>query len=404
MTCSRRWVSGSRHPLTTAEPEGERLQKVLARVGIGSRRACEELIAAGRVRVDGELATLGRRIDLQTARVEVDGSLVPVAPDLVYYLLNKPDGAITTADDPQGRPTVMTLVPAEPRVFPVGRLDRHTEGLLILTNDGALSQLLTHPSHGVAKEYVAEVAGGTPAPGALRSLRQGIELEDGMTAPAEVGVLAPGVLRLVIHEGRNRRSGACAAHRPSGAAARATRIGPVREPNLPPGQWRPLQPGEVRPWPRRPAPEAHDPALRARNCRSPGPPTDAGRVTRHGSCSHGQGFARGDDGRRRHGGPGHRALPGAHARAHDQERPGRGRHHQRAVHRHRGRDEHLPGPPSERSGSVRSHSCVPPRSPSRSQAAYIRVLLHVYTSRRRDSRSGTSIGTAPEGLRDDLPG
>ena len=115
--------------------------------------------------------------------------LVPVAPGLVYYLLNKPDGVITTADDPQGRPTVMTLVPPEPRVFPVGRLDRHTEGLLIMTNDGALSQLLTHPSHGVPKEYVAEVSGGTPAPGALRALRQGVELDDGPTAPAEVGVL-----------------------------------------------------------------------------------------------------------------------------------------------------------------------------------------------------------------------
>ena len=99
----------SRRPLTTSE-EGERLQKVLARVGLGSRRACEELIAAGRVRVDGEVAVLGRRIDLESARVEVDGALVPVAPDLVYYLLNKPDGVITTADDPQGRSTVMTLV------------------------------------------------------------------------------------------------------------------------------------------------------------------------------------------------------------------------------------------------------------------------------------------------------
>ena len=235
----------SRRPLTT--PDGERLQKVLARVGIGSRRACEELIAAGRVRVDGEVATLGRRIDLLTARVEVDGALVPVAPDLVYYLLNKPDGVITTADDPQGRTTVMTLVPSEPRVFAVGRLDRHTEGLLILTNDGALAQLLTHPSHGVPKEYVAEVAGGTPAPGALRSLRQGVELEDGLTAPAEVGVLAPGVLRLVIHEGRNRqvRRMCSAIGHPVQRLVR-TRIGPIRDPNLPPGQWRALEPGEVR--------------------------------------------------------------------------------------------------------------------------------------------------------------
>lgn len=236
----------SRRPLTTSE-EGERLQKVLARVGLGSRRACEELIAAGRVRVDGEVAVLGRRIDLESARVEVDGALVPVAPDLVYYLLNKPDGVITTADDPQGRSTVMTLVPSEPRVFAVGRLDRHTEGLLILTNDGTLSQLLTHPSHAVAKEYVAEVSGGTPAPGALRSLRQGIELEDGLTAPAEVGVLAPGVLRLVIHEGRNRqvRRMCSAIGHPVQRLVR-TRIGPVRDPNLPPGQWRALEPGEVR--------------------------------------------------------------------------------------------------------------------------------------------------------------
>jgi 23S rRNA pseudouridine2605 synthase len=199
------------------------------------------------VRVDGEVATLGRRIDLQTARVEVDGALVPVAPDHVYYLLNKPDDVITTADDPQGRRTVMTLVPSEPRVFAVGRLDRHTEGLLILTNDGALAQLLTHPSHGVPKEYVAEVAGGTPAPGALRSLRQGIELEDGMTAPAEVGVLAEGVLRIVIHEGRNRqvRRMCSAIGHPVQRLVR-TRIGPVRDPNLPPGKWRALEAGEVR--------------------------------------------------------------------------------------------------------------------------------------------------------------
>lgn len=172
---------------------------------------------------------------------------MPVAPDLVYYLLNKPDGVITTADDPQGRPTVITLVPPEPRVFAVGRLDRHTEGLLILTNDGALAQVLTHPSHGVAKEYVAEVAGGTPAPGALRSLRQGVELEDGLTAPAEVGVLAPGVLRLVIHEGRNRQvRRMCSTIGHPVLRLVRTRIGPVRDPNLPPGQWRPLEPGEVR--------------------------------------------------------------------------------------------------------------------------------------------------------------
>ncbi len=197
--------------------------------------------------VDGEVAALGRRVDPSTARVELDGALVPVAPDLVYYLLNKPDGLITTADDPQGRPTVMSLVPTEPRVFAVGRLDRNTEGLLILTNDGALSQLLTHPSHGVAKEYVAEVAGGTPGPGALRALREGVELDDGPTAPAEVGVLAPGVLRLVIHEGRNRqvRRMCQAVGHPVERLVR-TRIGPVRDTSLPPGRWRHLEAGEVR--------------------------------------------------------------------------------------------------------------------------------------------------------------
>ena len=227
--------------------DSERLQKVLARAGLGSRRACEELIAAGRVTVDGEVATLGQRIDTATARVELDGDLIPVAPDLVYYLLNKPDGVVTTADDPQGRPTVVTLVPAEPRVFPVGRLDRQTEGLLILTNDGALAQLLTHPSHGVPKEYVAEVAGGTPAPGALRALRQGVELDEGRTAPAEVGVLAEGVLRLVIHEGRNRqvRRMCEAVGHPVQRLVR-TRIGPVRDTKLAPGHWRALSPDEVR--------------------------------------------------------------------------------------------------------------------------------------------------------------
>jgi 23S rRNA pseudouridine2605 synthase len=190
---------------------------------------------------------LGQRIDTATARVEIDGNLIPVAPDLVYYLLNKPDGVVTTADDPQGRPTVVALVPAEPRVFPVGRLDHHTEGLLILTNDGALAQLLTHPSHGVPKEYVAEVAGGTPEPGALRALRQGVELEDGPTAPAEVGVLAEGVLRLVIHEGRNRqvRRMCDAIGHPVQRLVR-TRIGPVRDTKLAPGRWRALSVEEVR--------------------------------------------------------------------------------------------------------------------------------------------------------------
>jgi 23S rRNA pseudouridine2605 synthase len=227
-------------------PEGERLQKVLARIGYGSRRACEELIEAGRVTVDGRRAELGLRVDVATALVAVDGVPVPVAPDLVHYLLNKPAGVITTADDPQGRRTVLDLVPAEPRVFPVGRLDAQTEGLLIVTNDGPLAQLLAHPSHGVPKEYVAEVE-GVPSPGALRRLRTGVELEDGITAPAVVGSVSPGVLRLVIHEGRNRqvRRMCEAVGHPVRRLVR-TRIGPLSDHDLRPGKWRPLRPAEVR--------------------------------------------------------------------------------------------------------------------------------------------------------------
>ncbi len=193
------------------------------------------------------MAALGLRVDPRAAHIEIDGALVPVSPDLVYYVLNKPDGVVTTADDPQGRPTVLQLVPAEPRVFPVGRLDLHTEGLLVLTNDGTLAQRLTHPSHGVPKEYVAEVEGGTPAAGALRSLRRGVDLEDGVTAPAEVGVLAPGVLRLVVHEGRNRlvRRMCTAVGHPVRRLVR-TRIGSLRDTTLAPGDWRVLTPTEVR--------------------------------------------------------------------------------------------------------------------------------------------------------------
>ena len=138
-----------------ADDEGERLQKVLARAGLGSRRVCEDLIADGAVTVNGEVADLGRRVDVDADLVEVDGAAIGVRPGLVYYLLNKPTGVVTTADDPQGRPTVVELVPDEPRVFPVGRLDLDTEGLLLLTNDGELTHRLTHPCFGVEKEYLA---------------------------------------------------------------------------------------------------------------------------------------------------------------------------------------------------------------------------------------------------------
>lgn len=232
---------------SAALPQGERLQKVLAVRGWGSRRVCEDLIASGRVTVNGEVAVLGRRVDPDVDRVEVDGVPIGVRPGLVYYLLNKPVGVVTTASDPQGRRTVVELVPAEPRVYPVGRLDVTTEGLLLLTNDGDLAQRLTHPSHGVEKEYLAEVEGGAVAQGKLRALREGIELDDGMTAPAQVSQPSPGVLRLTIHEGRNRqvRRMCDAIGHPVRRLVRV-RIGTLQDRTLRPGQWRELDQRELK--------------------------------------------------------------------------------------------------------------------------------------------------------------
>lgn len=228
-------------------PQGERLQKVLAAVGYGSRRVCEELIAAGRVTVNGEVAVLGRRVDADIDRIEVDGAPVGVRPGLVYYLLNKPVGVVTTSKDTHGRPTVIDLVPAEPRVFSVGRLDADTEGLLLLTNDGDLANRIAHPSHGVDKEYLVEVDGGRVAPGAIRQLREGVELDDGPTAPAKVSQPEPGLLRLTIHEGRNRqvRRMCEAVGHPVRRLVR-TRIGPISDRSLTPGAWRELTPEEWR--------------------------------------------------------------------------------------------------------------------------------------------------------------
>jgi 23S rRNA pseudouridine2605 synthase len=228
-------------------PPPERLQKVLAAAGYGSRRVCEELIADGRVTVNGEVAVLGRRVDAAADRIEVDGTPVPVRPGLVHYVLNKPRGVVSTAKDTHGRPTVVDLVPAEPRVYPVGRLDADTEGLLVLTNDGDLAQLLTHPRHGVEKEYLAHVDNGRVSAGALRRLRDGIELEDGFTAPATVSQPEPGLLRVTIHEGRNRqvRRMCDAVGHPVLRLVRL-RIGSLSDRRLGPGEWRPLTVAEVR--------------------------------------------------------------------------------------------------------------------------------------------------------------
>jgi 23S rRNA pseudouridine2605 synthase len=235
-----------RSSLPASEPHGERLQKVLAQAGIGSRRACEALIAAGRVTVNGVSAWLGQRVEVTDDHVAVDGVPLSVKPGLVYYVLNKPPGVVTTSADPQGRPAVIDLVPPQPRVFPVGRLDAATEGLLILTNDGELAHHLTHPRYGVEKEYFALVE-GSPSRSALRRLREGVELEDGITAPARVALVPPNGLRLTIHQGRNRQvRRMCAAVGHPVVRLVRTRVGSIADRRLRPGAWRMLTVSEVR--------------------------------------------------------------------------------------------------------------------------------------------------------------
>lgn len=228
-----------------ADPPEERLQKILARAGLGSRRVCEDLIRAGRVTVNGGVVGLGGRAGVGD-RIEVDGIPVHRDPSLVYYLLHKPAGVVSTAKDPQGRPTVVSLVPPDTRVFPVGRLDAETEGLIILTNDGELTNLLTHPRHGVPKEYLVHVQ-GVPSRSALRRLREGVPLDDGLTAPAEVSMPQEGVLRLTIHEGRNRqvRRMCDAVGHPVLRLVRV-RIARLTDSSLQAGHWRHLDAAEVR--------------------------------------------------------------------------------------------------------------------------------------------------------------
>ncbi|MEP7059414.1 MAG: pseudouridine synthase [Actinomycetota bacterium] len=223
----------------------ERLQRSLARAGFGSRRSCEALIAEGRVTIDGAVAVLGSRVIPGQHEVKVDGHLVNLDPDVRYYALHKPAGVVTTMADPQGRPNITAFLPPEgPRVFPVGRLDQATEGLLLLTNDGELANRLTHPSFGVEKEYLAEVDG--PATDKqLARVRSGVELEDGPTNAArirEVGRIGDRVaLRVVMTEGRKRevRRLLAAVGLPVVRLVRL-RVGPVSLGDLPPGVFREL--------------------------------------------------------------------------------------------------------------------------------------------------------------------
>jgi 23S rRNA pseudouridine2605 synthase len=223
----------------------ERLQRSLARAGFGSRRACEEIISAGRVTIDGRVAILGSRVTPGAEEVRVDGHLVNLDPNIKYYALHKPAGVVTTMSDPQGRADITAYLPPEgPRVFPVGRLDQDTEGLLLLTNDGELANRLTHPSFGVEKEYLAEVEG--PATDKqLARVRTGVDLEDGPASAARirrVGSVGDRLaLRVVMTEGRKRevRRLLAAVGLPVVRLVRL-RVGPVQLGDLAPGELREL--------------------------------------------------------------------------------------------------------------------------------------------------------------------
>lgn len=227
-----------------------RLQKFLASAGLASRRRCEELIAEGRVKVNGAVVTrLGTRVDPSADVIEVDGKRLLPAPEKFYVMLNKPKGYVTTARDELGRRTVLDLVSGlKSRLFPVGRLDMETEGLLILTNDGEFANLLMHPRHEVWKTYVAVVRGHISKE-AVNALRRGIVLEDGPTAPAKVRLLKSddrSVVELSIREGRKRQVRRMFAALGYGVEdLKRISYGPIRLGDLPKGRWRLLSKAEV---------------------------------------------------------------------------------------------------------------------------------------------------------------
>jgi pseudouridine synthase len=228
----------------------ERLQRALARAGFGSRRACEELIASGRVWVNGIEATLGDRVDPERDEVRVDDRRVSVDPSLRYFALHKPRGVTTTMRDPHAERDLTRFLPKGSRVFPVGRLDRETEGLLLLTNDGSLAHRLTHPRYEVEKEYLAEVD-GVASGRQLGRLRRGVELDDGIARAVQArpagGSRGRGAVRLVMLEGRKRevRRMLEAVGLPVRRLIRV-RVGPVRLGRLRPGELVELEPGDVR--------------------------------------------------------------------------------------------------------------------------------------------------------------
>jgi pseudouridine synthase len=234
-------------------PEGVRLQKVLSQAGIASRRAAEKLIADGRVSVNGKtIVTMGVKVDPGKDEIRVDGRRIKAASPLRYILLYKPAGYVTTRSDPQRRRTVLDLIAGvREYVYPVGRLDYDTEGLLLLTNDGELAARLTHPRHGVARTYEARVA-GMPDREAIDRLRKGIPLDGHRTLPADVLLLnegrrdRDGVLRLTIREGRNRQvRRMCEAVGHPVQHLRRTKFGTLADRRLKPGEWRELTMQEI---------------------------------------------------------------------------------------------------------------------------------------------------------------
>ena len=231
------------------QPKGERLQRALARVGYGSRRSVEDLIRQERVRINGRVARLGDRVDPASDRITVDGAMIPANPELRHFAFNKPRGVTTTIRDPHAERSLSEFLPPGPRVFPVGRLDRDSEGLLLLTNDGELGRRLQHARFGVEKEYLVEVD-GTVTLAALRRLAKGIELEDGLAKALRVHRLSRVGRRssvfVVLGEGRKRqvRRMFSSLGFPVRRLVRV-RIGPIKLGRLAPGGVRLLEPREV---------------------------------------------------------------------------------------------------------------------------------------------------------------
>lgn len=231
--------------------EAVRIQKAVARAGLMSRRAAEEAIVAGRIVVDGALARLGDRVDVTNQTLTLDGIPVPLDPEIETHLLYKPHGVISTASDPQKRETVVDLVGSEKRLYPVGRLDADSEGLILVSNDGDLTNRVTHPRYGITKTYLAQVA-GVPSTRSLRQLAVGVELEDGPARAVSARLVEESrhnrsLIEIVMVEGRNRevRRMLDAVGHPVERLVR-TAIGPIVDNDLQPGESRRLSPTEVR--------------------------------------------------------------------------------------------------------------------------------------------------------------